>query len=517
MTTAAFIRRSMVLMGLALGVASLTACQSAQPVYEIPEPDYWPTESWQTAPLEAAGFHSDKMAEGLLAIRQEGIPIHSFMIIRHGRVELEAYVYPEDGTSLHDLASVTKSVMTTLIGIAIDQGKLRLEDKMVSFFPDRTIANLDSRKQRITVGHLASMSSGLECVEDLEATQNEMMATEDWVQFTLDLPVVSEPGTKFVYCNPAIHLLSAILTQATGMSALEFARVNLFAPLGIHDAEWTADPQGYNHGWGDLALRTQDVAKLGFLWLHQGEWDGRQIISAEWVAAASQRRMSGTGRPENYGYAWWISDPEEEDIPFVQAAGVGGQLIKILPSLDMIFVTTGGGFETDQIDPYVVAAIGDLEQPLPANSAGEAALQAAVQEVSLPPDASPVPPLPETALAISGKTFDFAAGSPIQRISLDFVSESEAVVEILAAGEDAPRVVRIGLDGIYRTAPDGALPGLGRGQWEDDATFIIDYNTFPNIEHYTLRMAFEGQQVGLSLVEHVYGMNLSLTGSLRHP
>ena len=516
MTTRSATRKNVAMLTLSLVLAALTACQAAQPSFEVAEPDYWPTEAWQSAGLATAGFHSEKMAEGLLAIRQEAIPIHSFMIIRHGRVDLEAYFYPSDGSELHDLASVTKSVMTTLIGIAIDQGKLSLEDRMVTFFPDRTIANLDARKQRITAGHLASMSSGLQCVEDLEATQSEMMATEDWVQFPLDLPVTSEPGAKFAYCNPAIHLLSAILTQATGMSALEFAQINLFEPIGIHEARWTADPQGYNHGWGDLALRTRDAAKIGFLWLHQGKWESRQVISAEWITAASQRRMSNTGRPEDYGYAWWVSNPEEE-IPFVQAAGVGGQLIKIFPALDLLFVTTGDGFETDQVDPYVVAAIGDLENPLPANAEGQATLEAAVGSLAMAPAASPADPLPGIASAVSGTTYAFEANPLIEWLRLDFVSEAEAVLEVQGAGEDALRTVRIGLDGIYRTAPEGSLPGLGRAQWEDDSTFVVDYSTFPNIEHYSFRLTFEGGRLVVTITERVYGLNATVEGSAQEP
>jgi CubicO group peptidase (beta-lactamase class C family) len=502
--------------GLLVAMAALAGCQWIRPANTIPEPDYWPTDGWQAAPPETAGFRSDKMAEGLLAIRQEGIPIHSLTIIRHGQVAVDAYFYPYDGSTVHDMASVTKSVMTTLIGIAADQGKLDLDDPMVSFFPDRTIANLDDRKQRITVAHLASMSSGLECTEANEATQQEMMASEDWVQFALDLPVAWEPGTHFVYCNPAIHLLSPILQQATGMTALEFARVNLFEPLGIHDTEWTADPQGYNYGWGDLFLKPQDAAKIGFLWLHQGKWEDRQIVSAEWVAAASQRRMTGTGRDEDYGYAWWISNPKE-DVDFVQAAGTGGQLIKVLPELDLIFVTTGGGFEVDQIDPYVIAAIGDFQQPLAANPAGVAALEAAVQEVSLAPAPLPAASLPEIASAISGKTYAFEAHPLLEWFRLDFASEAEATMEFSVLGEDAPRVVQIGLDGIYRTAPDGALPGLGRGYWEDDTTFVVDYSTLPSLEHFTFRLTFDGKRVVLDIAERIYGMSATLEGFAQEP
>jgi CubicO group peptidase (beta-lactamase class C family) len=160
---------------------------------------------------------------------------------------------------------VTKSVTTTLVGIAADQGKLRLDDPVLSFFPDRAVANRDARKERVTVAHLASMTSGLDCVATPdEPTLAEMTASADWVQFTLDRPMVAEPGTTFSYCSPGMHLLSAVLTRATGMSELDFARQNLFEPLGIRDVVWPVDPQGFNHGWGDVYLYPRDAAKLGY-------------------------------------------------------------------------------------------------------------------------------------------------------------------------------------------------------------------------------------------------------------
>jgi CubicO group peptidase (beta-lactamase class C family) len=500
-----------------LAVLAVAGCQAK--ATSVAEPSYWPTDGWQSATLESAGFRSEKMAEGLLAIRQEGIPVHSLTVIRHGYVVLDAYFYPYDGSTVHDMASVTKSVMTTLIGIAADQGVLSLDDPMVSFFPDRTIANLDERKQRITVAHLASMSSGLECTEADQETQQAMVASEDWVQFALDLPVAWEPGTHFVYCNPAIHLLSAILQQATGMTALEYAQVNLFEPLGIYDAEWTADPQGYNRGWGDIFLNPRDAAKLGFLWLHQGRWEDRQIVSEEWVRAASERRMTeAAGRTEDYGYGWWVSDPKEEDIAFVQAAGIGGQLIKIIPELDLIFVTTGGGFETDQVDPYVIAAVGDFEQPLPANPAGEAALAVAVREVIKAPAASSVAALPGIATEISGRTYAFDDNPlGIEWFRLDFTTEVEAALQVKVSGEDAPRRITVGLDGVYRKGPDDSLPSLGRGQWVDEHTFVVEYDRLPSYEHFTFRLTFEGAGAVLNLHERVWGATATLEAFTQQP
>ena len=164
-------------------------------------------------------MNSAKLAEGLQAIRAQSTHIHSLALIRNDYLILDATFYPYDGGTYHEIASVTKSVMTTLIGIAAGQGKLDLNDKMVSFFPERTIANSGLLKNLITVRQLAGMSSGLDCTSaNDEQTLAEMGSAPDWVQFTLDRKVTSLPGTHFEYCSPGMHLLSAILQQATGMT-----------------------------------------------------------------------------------------------------------------------------------------------------------------------------------------------------------------------------------------------------------------------------------------------------------
>jgi CubicO group peptidase (beta-lactamase class C family) len=174
--------------------------------------------------------------------------------VRTDRVLLDATFYPYTGQSPHSVASVTKSLTTLLIGIAIDQGKLHLDDTMVSFFPDTTIANPDERKNDITIRDLASMSSGFDCLyEPNEPTVQAMEASPNWVQFGLDLPMAYKPGTHWEYCGVGMHLLSAILEKATGMTALEYARQNLFEPLGIKDVIWPTDPQGVNRARGIYA------------------------------------------------------------------------------------------------------------------------------------------------------------------------------------------------------------------------------------------------------------------------
>ncbi len=229
----------------------------------VPAPS-WPTAGWRTSTPEDQGLDSARLAEALLTIQQSGMHIHSLLLVRNGALVLDASFYPYDGSTPHELASVTKSVMTTLIGIAADRGSLKLDQPMVSFFHDRQIANRDARKERVTVAHLASMSSGLECVaEPDEPTLDEMRASQDWVQFVLDRKVVTEPGSTFVYCSPGMHLLSAILTESTGTSTLDFARQHLFDPLGIREVYWPQDPRGYYLGGGDIHLHPRDAAKLG--------------------------------------------------------------------------------------------------------------------------------------------------------------------------------------------------------------------------------------------------------------
>jgi CubicO group peptidase (beta-lactamase class C family) len=464
---------------------------------QVPTPTYWPTEGWRSSTPEEQGFDSARLAEELQAIRQNGTQVHSILGIRNGSVFLDAYFYPYDGSTYHDVASVTKSLITTLIGIAADQGKLGLDDTMVSFFPERTIAKRSELKDRITVRHLASMTSGLDCnPTDYAITTNEMRASEDWVQFALDREAVQKPGTHFKYCDLEMHLLSAILQEATGMTALEFARENLFEPLGIVDVYWPADPQGYTHGWGDACLHPGDMAKLGFLFLHQGQRDGRQIVSQEWVTEATKAQAkTGSDRSEDYGFGWWIAR-KDETFPFFSADGRDGQFIRVFPDLDLIVVTTGGGFnDFAQVGDYLGAAIGDLEQPLPANPAGEADLRTMLASLRQTPPAQQVPLLPEIAQTISGRTYVFEPNPvQLQFLRIDFDGSAEAVMQLSIAYEPSPRVGGIGLDGVYRSSQSGR-PWVARGTWIDETTFQVEYDEGPGLAAYTMRMHFDGDRM----------------------
>ena len=466
---------------------------------------------WQTSTPEAQGIDSAKLADVLLAIRDQDIHVHSLLIARNDKVVANAYFYPYDGTTVHDLASVTKSVMTTLIGIAADQGKLSLDDSMVSFFPDRTIANQSALKTRITVRDLVSMTSGLDCEkEPAEPTVSEMRASPDWIQFVLDREVVREPGTYFVYCSPGMHLLSAILQQATGMTALEFARSYLFRPLGIREVIWPSDPQGYNTGWGELRIHPHDMAKLGYLWAHGGVWHGRHVISQEWVEA-SVRPLSDTREGSFYGYGWWVDTGEPASY---SAEGRGGQYVIVVPRYNIVIAATGGGFFIDQIAPLLLATLSDSNEPLPHNRKGMEQLKNALQKITDPPAAVPVGPLPEVARVISGNMYAIEM-IPGESVGLEFMDGAEAIFNYTTPDSDEVISKPIGLDGVYRLSPgEYDLPEGRRGNWADDQTFVLEDEEIANQGHIVVKMRFIQDHVTLEVTDLTDGLVSQFEGTL---
>ncbi len=240
--------------------------------------EYWPTHGWRTTAPEQQGMDSDKLREALDYIQQRDLNIHSLLIVRNGYVVLEAYFYPYNEKDVHDVASVTKGITSTLVGIAIDEGKIKsTREPVLGFFSEDSVAHNEASKQKITVEHLLTMTSGLQCEpRNNELTLLQMKQSDNWVKFMVDLPMAEEPGRKFVYCSGGMHLLSGIISRVSGESAYDFARRSLFEPLGIRDAIWPSDLQGVSHGWGNLHLHPRDMAKIGYLWLNRGIWNDQR-------------------------------------------------------------------------------------------------------------------------------------------------------------------------------------------------------------------------------------------------
>jgi len=444
------------------------------------------------------------LAEALdfLGAHRDDYRVHRMVVLRHGYLVLDASFYPFVHGQRHDLASVTKSFTSTLVGIALDSGFIASVDQpVVSFFPEREIANLDDRKRAMTVEHLLTMRSGLACDPgSSEQTLREMFQSPDWVQFVLDLPMADEPGERWVYCSPAVHLLSAILEQATGLPTVDFARSDLFRPLGITDSLWLVDPAGTARGWGDLHLDTLDMAKLGQLFLNRGRWPGRRVVSSAWVERA-------TTDDQGYGYLWFTS-PE-----LFSAQGRAGQLVFVLPGQDLVLALNAGGSLTGQdsavvselLNTHVLGAVRS-DAPLLPDPAGVAMLEQRVSEAATsnegPPQ--PVPTLPGTAWAISGRAYLFEPNPfGFSRMRLTFVPESDqALLEawIPPVLDDDQLTVAIGLDGVSRLSP-GLYGGTlaASGSWETDTLFAARVDALGLISLWRYAFAFDGDAVTVAI------------------
>jgi CubicO group peptidase (beta-lactamase class C family) len=330
---------------------------------------------------------SEILADMLNEILEREHNIDSVVIIRNGSMVLDVYIYPWKPSTNHVIHSCTKSIVSVLIGIAIDKGYIDdVQQPVLSLFPERSAENIDAWKEGMTLEDLLTMSSGLDCQDSYLYRWRglqQMRASSDWVQHMLDLPMTEEPGTRFEYCNGASFLLSAILQEATGMNANEFAEEHLFGPLEITDVVWPGNPAGISIGWSELHMRPHDMAKIGQLYLRGGQWDGQQIVSSAWVEASTHKHIAAT-LEDGYGYQWWI-----EDEGFFMALGYAGQFIFVIPEKNMVVVFTSDLEETDFYTPqnllngFILVSAKQADS-LPENPAGLARLDDLILDLATP-------------------------------------------------------------------------------------------------------------------------------------
>jgi CubicO group peptidase (beta-lactamase class C family) len=316
----------------------------------------WPTTEWSTSSPEAQGLDSQKLAEMLAAIDEQQPDLHSLLIIRNGYLVSENYFGSYQPDTRHQLYSVTKSFIATLIGIALDQGYIKgIDQRIVDFFPGSTFDNLDEQKSAMTLEDTLTMRTGL-AWEEGDPAYRALYMSPDWVKYMLDEPMDSAPGTQFNYCSGCSHLLSAIVQETTEMNPRDFADQVLFKPLGITNVRWDTNGAGTPIGGWGLQLTPRDMAKLGYLYLRHGQWDGQQIVPAQWVDDAT-RSHTATDGDLGYGYQWWTYP----SLKAYTALGRGGQTIFVIPEFDLIVVTTaemGGHEEIFQlIQQYILPAV----------------------------------------------------------------------------------------------------------------------------------------------------------------
>jgi CubicO group peptidase (beta-lactamase class C family) len=338
-------------------------------------PMQWPTSGWQTSAPAGQGLDPAalKTLDDAFARGDHGY-VNSFLLIRHGHVVYEAS-YPHDyqslfqsapdqtrgaynyydpdwhpfyrGTALHTMQSVSKSVTSALIGIAIRRGQISgVDAKALPFFDGYTVAS-DPRRQSWTLRHLLTMTAGVQWEEialpytDPGNTCAAMEASQNWEQFVLNQPMSADPGTSFVYNSGATQLLSEVVRKSTGMHADAYAAEHLFRPLGITEYSWKHTPTGHADTEGGLYLMPRDLAKIGLLYLRDGVWEDTRILPVGWVTASTTAQVTTGGDPRglDYGFQWWVERNAAR--ASYAAVGYGGQRLVVIPDADIIAVFTG--------------------------------------------------------------------------------------------------------------------------------------------------------------------------------
>jgi CubicO group peptidase (beta-lactamase class C family) len=263
----------------------------------------------------------------------EALPdIRSVVVLRRGRVAFEFHRSGHAPDSLHSVESVTKSVLSTLVGIALSQGHIAsLDQPVVTLMPELAGLNADPRARQLSVRHLLTMTAGF------APSERRFFDPKERAQFAMSRPFESDPGAAFRYDNPAANLLAAVLAKAVGETPAGYAQRQLFAPLGIERSDWAVDEQGRHLGHTGLKLRTHDMAKVGQLLLQEGAWAGQQLLPRD-VALAATRRHNAGGPPVGlaYGYLWWVDDAFDAPRKTFVASGFGGQLVWVHPPLDLV-------------------------------------------------------------------------------------------------------------------------------------------------------------------------------------
>jgi len=264
--------------------------------------------------------------------------LHSLLISQGNDVLFEAYYNGRNRSQAANMKSASKSVISALVGIAIQEGMIEsLDQPIADFFPEY-ITEENRSKAQITIEDLLTMESGLASTSD-DRTYGRWAVSRDWVKFVLDQPMVATPGQRMIYSTGSTHLLSAILTRATGMDTRTFAQRYLLNPLKARITYWSQDPQGIYFGGNNMEMTPRDMLAFGQMYLDKGHFKGRQVISSDWVEASLEpHAASPRGQGRLYGYGWWLRELGGVRVPV--AWGFGGQLILVIEELDLVVVAT---------------------------------------------------------------------------------------------------------------------------------------------------------------------------------
>ncbi len=289
---------------------------------------------------EGQGVASENILRFIESIEANNIEVHSFMLMRHGKVISEGWWHPYKSDINHIMHSVSKTFTSTAIGFAVEEKLLKVDDKVISFFPDDLPAVVSPNLEKLTIKHLLTMSTGHEPPPVFTIDQ------PDWVKLYLAQPIINEPGSVFSYSSYATYMLSAIIQKVSGKTTYEYLQPRLFDTLEIENIQWETDSDGISCGGWGMRIKTSDMAKLGMFYLQNGKWKGKQLLPASWIKEASSVQIYQLDEPtfeqelydegaQGYGYQIWRSTHNA-----YRADGANGQLIIVMPDQDAVIVIT---------------------------------------------------------------------------------------------------------------------------------------------------------------------------------
>ena len=471
---------------------------------------------------EAQGVSSPELLDFLEAVGKSQHEFHSFMLIRHGQVVAEGWWSPYAADLNHMLYSLSKSFTSTAIGFAVTEGRLKVEDPVISFFPNDLPGSISENLAALRVKHLLTMSVG-----HAEDSTPFITKTDNWVKTFLALPIANPPGSTFLYNSGATYMLSAIVQRLTGQKVIDYLGPRLFQPLAIEGMTWETCPRGINTGGWGLAIQTEGLAKFGQLYLQKGVWNGKQILPAAWIEEATTFKIQQPASPgqdlaeakknsewhQGYCYQFWRTRHDA-----YRADGAFGQYTIVMPDQDAVICITGESAsmagEFDLMWQYLLPAL--KENVLPPDPVAQARLKQKLSSLALlPPKAQATSPV---ALKISSKTFKIEGDANVQSVSFKFRGNTCTFTLRDAKGEHPITCgIEKWVDGktdMPGTPPKltaGALGPVSKvlasGTWKDENTFQMTWQFYQTPHHDTVTCRFDGDKVKIEFLSSVSEKN----------
>ncbi len=443
---------------------------------------------------EAQGITSTAILAFVNAVEAQIHDLHSFMLLRHGHVVAQGWWSPYGPEDPHMLFSLSKSFTSTAIGLAVAEGRLTVDDRVLSFFPEDAPSQIDENLALMRVHDLLAMATG-----HAEDTTRYLHECEDgnWVKAFLARPVAHTPGTHFVYNSGATYMLSAIVQKLTGMTLLDYLHPRLFAPLGIAHATWESCPRGINVGGWGLKITTEAIARFGQMYLQRGVWQGQSLVPAAWVAEATARQVANNHEKnidwaQGYGYQFWRCRHDA-----YRGDGAFGQFCIVMPDQDAVLAITSGVGDMQAVLNLVWTHLLPAMEPsmLPEDKSARADLIDKLGNLVLPVALGT--PSSTVAAKVTGQTYGFAANEG-KVTAATFNFDADGCSFTLRDDRGEHRIQ--GGSGVWRkgiTTLDirGQQPVAASGAWADENTYVLKFYYYTTPFCPTIRARFVEDQL----------------------